>query len=124
MRAASVSGCAAAAAFNASLSARSSRTTVADGGVVRGTEWRFTTGAELACSITPHPPPVPPKPGPVNCRAAEQALCPGLAHTGAQVGGKCYACVVRNSKALAEAGCFTRAGKGGRHAFVVEFCGK
>ena len=93
-------------------------------GVVAGDEWALMTGAgELACKIAPRPPPQPapdkpPPPGPGQCPKACNQLCPGLAAKGE----KCEACVLQHSSELHAAGCWTESGKGGRHAFVLEFC--
>lgn len=93
------------------------------GAVVTGPVWTFTTGKNLSCRITPHP---PPKPDPAEtCPEAEKRLCPGLAGKGAKVGEPCYECVVANSKALQIANCYAQRGKdsGNRHAFITKFCG-
>jgi hypothetical protein len=94
-------------------------------GVQTGGEWTLATGpAGISCDITPHPPPqpapdTPPPPGPGQCPKACHTLCPGL--TGK--GEKCETCVIDHSSALHAAGCWTASGKGGRHAFIVEYCG-
>jgi hypothetical protein len=94
-------------------------------GVQTGGEWTLATGpAGISCDITPHPPPQPapdkpPPPGPGQCPKACHTLCPGL--TGK--GKKCETCVIDHSSALHAAGCWTASGKGGRHAFIVEYCG-
>ena len=94
-------------------------------GVKTGNEWSLMTGAgELSCKIAPHPPPQPapdkpPAPGPGQCPKECNQLCPGLAGKGE----KCEACVLKHSSELHGAGCWTASGKGGRHAFVLAFCG-
>ena len=96
-----------------------------DGAAVRGTVWKFATGANVSCHITPRPPaPAPPAPGPAACAAAEAALCPGLAGGGAKVGEPCYQCVTAHSKQLEDAGCWSAAtaGSGGRSAAIKKFC--
>ena len=100
-------------------------TTYAASGVDTGAEWTFTTGnGDLSCQITPHPPPQPapdkpPAPGPGQCPKACSRYCPGL--TGK--GEACDDCVVKYSSELHAAGCWAASGKGGRHAFISEFCG-
>ena len=92
--------------------------------VVPGHEWVLTTGeGDLSCQITPHPPPQPapdkpPAPGPGQCPRACSNYCPGLAGKGAA----CDNCVFKHSSELHAAGCWAASGKGGRHAFVEQFC--
>lgn len=94
-------------------------------GVKTGDQWTLMTGAgDQSCKISPHPPPQPtpdkpPPPGPGQCPKACNQLCPGLAGKGA----KCDDCVFKHSATLHNAGCWTQSGKGGRHAFIAEFCG-
>ena len=95
--------------------------TVTAGGEVHvGSEWHFTTGTNFSCAITPHPP----TPGPTECAAAEEKWCPGDAHTGAQKGDKCVACVIKFSRELRDASCYQTGENGARHAFIVQFCGR
>lgn len=94
--------------------------TITPTGTVRGAPWRFMTGAELACQISPRPPPRPPRPGPTTCASALSSACPGMAHKGPQVGDPCYDCVVDHNSALVAAGCW---GAHARHAFIEKFCG-
>eukprot|EP00035_Acanthoeca_spectabilis_P029976 m.475870 g.475870 ORF g.475870 m.475870 type:complete len:258 (+) comp39279_c0_seq1:1812-2585(+) len=96
--------------------------THSDTGIYTGTTWSFTTGTNVSCQIVPHPP-KPPQPRPSGCTAAENTYCPGLAHRGSASGNPCYDCVVRNSAELAQAGCWSNGGSGGRHAFIQKFCG-
>lgn len=99
-------------------------TVIAGGEVHTGTVWHFATGNQSSCAIAPNPPPRPgPGPAPMACPAAEEQYCPGDAHTGVQKLGKCYTCVCKFSRELEEAGCYTGAGNGGRHAFIETFCG-
>jgi hypothetical protein len=94
-------------------------------GVETGVEWTLMTGASnLSCKITPRPPPQPgpdkpPVPGPGQCPKACSRFCPSLAGKG----DTCDACVLKYSAELHEAGCWKASGKGGRHAFLLDFCG-
>jgi hypothetical protein len=98
-------------------------THTADGTVQRGETWALATGAALSCAIAPHPPRPPVPPGPAQCADAELEYCPGQGGKGGKVGEPCYNCVCANAQALEKAGCWTKGGAGGRHAFILSFCG-
>ena len=95
------------------------------GGTKQGEVWTLRTDPQgaMSCKIAPHPPPHPAPPGPQTCAAAEQSQCPGEAGKGANKGDPCYNCVVKESKPLEDAGCWTKGATGARHAFIETFCG-
>ena len=94
-------------------------TRLASGATVAGDVWSLTTGSAQSCKIPPAPaPPAPPPPSPADCPAAEAKACPGQAGKGAA----CSTCVIKNSKVLEAAVCWTDTGHGGRHAFIEKWC--
>ena len=99
-------------------------TRAASGVIETGPDWTLTTGqGDLSCKIAPDPPPQPapdppPIPGPNQCPKACTHYCPGLSGKGE----RCADCVFKYSTQLHAAGCWAASGKGGRHAFVNEFC--